>query len=85
VNNASKICIRCQKPVLANADNYELFERMHWLCFHLEFEHEGDPDMPCSDPSCPWSSIDRLSDRLRELGEDPGTLVGRAIRSRTLP
>jgi hypothetical protein len=27
-------------------------EQMHSLCFHLEFEHHGDPDESCWDPSC---------------------------------
>jgi hypothetical protein len=25
---------------------------MHALCFHLEFEHDGDPDLPCLDLAC---------------------------------
>lgn len=51
------ICIRCNEPVVVNKESYELFEEMHWLCFHLEFEHIGfDPDEPCEDPSCPWNS-----------------------------
>ncbi|MEH7108215.1 hypothetical protein [Bacillus sp. JJ1764] len=50
------ICVRCNEPVVVNKENYELFEKMHWLCFHLEFEHTGfDPDEPCEDPSCPWN------------------------------
>ncbi len=39
-----KLCKRCGKPVEVFAADYDLFEQMHWLCFHLEFEHEGDPD-----------------------------------------
>ena len=30
------ICIRCDQPVKVSKDQYELFERMHWLYFHLE-------------------------------------------------
>ncbi|WP_457325854.1 hypothetical protein, partial [Roseateles sp. P5_E11] len=45
------ICARCNLPVEKNAESYEVFERMHWLCFHLEFEHQGDPDEPCGDPA----------------------------------
>jgi hypothetical protein len=41
-----------------NKEQYELFENMHWLCFHLEFEHGlYDVDEPCDDPSCPWNRI----------------------------
>jgi hypothetical protein len=33
---------------------YDVFERMHFLCFHLEFEHgEHDPDEGCGVPGCP--------------------------------
>jgi hypothetical protein len=41
-----------------NRSNYETFEKMHWLCFHLEFEHDGDPDIACADPSCPARAFD---------------------------
>jgi hypothetical protein len=52
------ICVRCNQPVKVAKDQYEVFERMHWLCFHLEFEHgDYDPDEPCEDPSCPWNRL----------------------------
>ena len=75
------ICIRCQKPVL-HADNYELFEKMHWLCFHLEYEHEADVDEPCNDPSCPWWQIQVLSRELKRLGNDPQKIIECAIHER---
>jgi hypothetical protein len=28
-----------------NREQYDTFERMHWSCFHYEFEHAGDPDV----------------------------------------
>jgi hypothetical protein len=40
---------------------YETFERMHWVCFHYEFEHEAssaDPDIACKNPSCPARAFD---------------------------
>lgn len=53
-----KICKRCGQPVIINQDYYDVFEGMHWLCFHLSFEHGNyDPDEPCDDPSCPWNRI----------------------------
>ncbi len=53
-----KICIRCGNPVRVSRDKYEFYDRMHWLCYHLEFEHsEYDPDEPCEDPNCPWNRI----------------------------
>lgn len=50
-----RICLRCGFPVVKSADDYETFERMHWICFHYEFEHghDRDPDVPCTDPGCP--------------------------------
>jgi hypothetical protein len=60
VNGLSEypICVRFNKPVKVSKDQYEVFERMHWLCFHLEFEHgDYDPDEPCDDVSCPWNRI----------------------------
>lgn len=46
------ICKLCSEPVKKNAAFYETFERMHWVCFHLVYEHQGDKDVPCKDPSC---------------------------------
>jgi hypothetical protein len=52
------ICVRCKEPVKVYKDQYDVFEKMHWLCFHLEFEHGSyDPDEACDDPSCPWNRI----------------------------
>ena len=56
------LCVRCGRPVERNRDSYETFERMHWACFHYEFEHDatgsGDPDVACADPSCPARAFD---------------------------
>lgn len=53
-----KICIRCGNPVRVSREKYELYDRMHWICYHLEFEHSDyDPDEPCDDPKCPWNRI----------------------------
>ncbi|MCF8210512.1 MAG: hypothetical protein K9K38_14095 [Rhodoferax sp.] len=65
------LCLACKKPVEVFKDDYDVFEQMHWLCFHLQFEHEGDPDEDCGDPSCPWGVIDALEQKLRSLGIDP--------------
>jgi len=57
-----KICKSCGQPVRVNEDYYDVFEGMHWLCFHLSFEHGNyDPDEPCDDPNCPWNRIDGSS------------------------
>ena len=78
---ASPICVRRQHPV-ENAASYEVFERMHWLCFHLEFEHQGDADKVCGDPSCPWWHIDVFRRKLTALGVDPDDTVKEAISER---
>jgi len=53
-----KICKRCNQPVKVFSGDYDVFEGMHWICFHYEFEHgDYDPDEPCDDPSCPWNRI----------------------------
>lgn len=78
-----KKCRRCEKPVVENFDNYGLFECMHWLCFHLEFEHgEYDPDRACSDPSCPLWQIDVDRDAVKALGGDPKQVMSEAIHER---
>lgn len=57
------ICVRCNRPVCVYEKDYLLFEKMHWICFHFEFEHgDYDPDEPCQDPSCPWNRISDAGD-----------------------
>ena len=80
--NDSKLCKRCGKPVEVNAASYDVFEQMHWLCFHMEFEHDGDPDQPCGDPSCPWWHIEVFKHKLREVGFDPGQVIADAVKER---
>jgi len=63
VADGPPICVRCARPVERNRESYEVFEKMHWACFHYEFEHEvagrsADPDIACGDPSCPARAFD---------------------------
>ena len=51
------ICARCSRAVELNRDSYETFERMHYVCFHYEFEHDADPDVGCFAMGCPSSSL----------------------------
>ena len=78
--NDTKICRRCKQPVIVNADLYDAFEQMHWLCFHLEYEHETDPDEACRDADCPWWHIEVLKGKLRELGVDPDQIIIEEVR-----
>jgi len=49
-------CVRCGLEVRVNRESYEIFERMHWVCFHFEFGHmRFNPDEECDAPGCPSS------------------------------
>lgn len=76
-------CVRCGSPVTVNRENYELFEQMHWLCFHLEHEHDADVDAPCAHTSCPWFVIDALRRGLNEAGVDPTRVLMNAMARRS--
>jgi hypothetical protein len=57
------ICRRYGRAVDRNRDRYDVFEQMHWSCFHYEFEHGSmssspDPDIACADPGCPARAFD---------------------------
>jgi hypothetical protein len=63
-------------PVIRNRDNYETFEKMHYFCFHLEYEHNlnGDFDIDefCYVPGCPWQPVDYVGSFDPETGQiDP--------------
>ncbi len=75
-------CKRCGRKIEVDPQlSHDVFEGMHWLCFHLEYEHSTDPDLACSDfSSCPWWTIRYYEDRLRELGEDPKTVVQDGVK-----
>jgi hypothetical protein len=48
--NGGPVCLRCGRAVRVNRDGYQLFEQMHYVCFHYEFEHSADPDEECDTP-----------------------------------
>lgn len=79
MDDSARLCRRCRKPVKVRYDDYDLFEQMHWLCFHLEFEHDADPDEPCSDPGSPWWHIEVYKEALRKLNHDPEKVLKEAI------
>lgn len=64
------ICVRCGRPVCASAQQYDVFEKMHYTCFHYEFEHDGDPDVECSAGGCPAAGLGLPSLRFRVEGVD---------------
>jgi len=70
------ICRRCHQPVIVNkALYYDVFEHMHELCFHLEYEHYADPDEPCDHPYCPQFRLQVFQRKLIELGFDPQQVI----------
>ena len=56
-------CRRCGRAV--SAAQYETFERMHYVCFHYEFEHDpADTDQKCRAGGMPfWRAGRRPGDR----------------------
>ena len=85
VNDSSKdgpVCKRCGRAISIDPlFDPEVLEGMHWLCFHLEFEHEGDPDRPCLDISCPWRRIQFYQAALSRAGIDPKAAFDAEIRA----
>ncbi|MFC6006976.1 DUF7660 family protein [Angustibacter luteus] len=58
-------CQRCHRPVRESAAQYEVFERMHYVCFHYEFEHgDTDVDTECGAGGCPSASLAGGRDRV---------------------
>lgn len=72
------LCRRCGGPVQHNRELFEVLEGMHWICFHLEYEHEGDADSSCGQPSCFWWQLETLQQKLRALGHDPEEVLKQA-------
>ncbi len=83
MSDSELICVRCNRPVRRNRDLFhDVFERMHWLCFHLEFEHEGDPDEPCDDQSCHEWQLEVFRAKLTQLGHDPDKVIADAVQAK---
>ena len=77
-----QICKKCGKLVHKPPAEYELLEGMHWLCYHFEYEHSGDPDTYCNDPSCPLWHIEVYKEALRKAGFSPERLIEEALDHR---
>lgn len=60
-------CARCRRAVRVSSDRFEVFERMHYVCFHYEFEHDPfDPDEECNAGGCPSAHLDSPPRQLRQ-------------------
>ncbi|TDD58514.1 hypothetical protein E1263_19075 [Kribbella antibiotica] len=59
------MCVRYQRSVRVGSKHYEVFERMHYVCFHYEFEHgDADVDEECGAGGCPSASLTGGRDRV---------------------
>lgn len=52
------------------AADYAVFEQMHYVCYHYEFEHRGDPDEECPAGGCPAAGAVLAPLHLRIEGPD---------------
>lgn len=57
----------------------EMFEGMHWLCFHFAFEHNGDPDEPCRSRHCPTWHLQILKAYIQQQGHDPELIINKEV------
>ncbi|VXB78108.1 conserved hypothetical protein [Aeromicrobium sp. 9AM] len=76
----SLTCRRCGGSVRNADDGRNIFEHMHYVCFHYEFEHgDEDVDFDCGSPGCPSgmlppiapspaaeAALDEVTDALRD-------------------
>jgi hypothetical protein len=68
------ICRRCTRSVRSGAENYTLFEQMHYVCFHYEFEHDpADVDDECQAGGCPSASLAGGRDRVIATAQELAT------------
>ena len=75
-------CRKCGKAINKfKRDSETLFEGMHWLCFHFEYEHEGEPDSACADFSCPNLKIEIFGKTLEAMGVDTEKLIADVIKN----
>lgn len=58
------LCHRCHRAVEVSRDQFDVFEHMHYVCFHYEFEHDpADPDEECGAGGCPSAAVNPRPDR----------------------
>lgn len=57
-------CRRCHRAIEISREQYDVFEQMHYVCFHYEFEHDPvDPDEECHAGGCPSASVSPRPER----------------------
>ena len=70
-------CKSCGSEV--DETSHETFEGMHWLCFHLIFEHVGDPDEPCESRLCPIWHLQILKEHIEKSGQNVEEIINIAV------
>jgi len=78
----NQICRSCGGEVSDTPDNFEMFEKMHWLCFHLAFEHQTDPDEPCESRLCPIWHLEILKDFVTSKGFDVNEIIDKTVETK---
>lgn len=77
---AARYCRRCGGVVRVSASLYDVFEQMHYVCFHYQFEHghgrdhERDPDEDCGLIGCPTGMLP-----VATPGDDGQEVVGQIV------
>lgn len=58
LTSPARTCRSCGSPVVVSAEQFEVFEGMHYTCFHYLFEHDPfDRDEECAADGCPSVGI----------------------------
>ena len=70
---------------MLSSEQHDVFEQMHYVCFHYEFEHDPiDPDEECEAGGCPSGAIHPRPERRPDNGisnrPEPGFVT--IVRSR---
>ncbi len=72
-------CKSCGHIIDASIDQIEMFEGMHWVCFHFAYEHNVDPDEPCRSRQCPTWQLQILRKHLEKAGENPDHIINAEV------
>ncbi len=81
MNQEKSNCKSCGKPIEDSKENIDMFEGMHWLCFHYAFEHQGDPDEPCRSRHCPTWHLEILKKYVSNQGSNPTEIINTEIEN----
>lgn len=73
------VCKSCGGKINDGKENYDMFEGMHWLCFHLAFEHHTDPDEPCDSRLCPVWHLKILRKHIEKTGQNPEKIINAEV------